>query len=125
MLLATGVLSTVLMIDLSFGISVKLYAGFLLFLSFLLLSPYLMPLYDLLIRRESVRLPEENPSSPFLLPGYIKVSLKTFVIGMLFLEALYPFLLNGNFNDDLAPRPPLHGAYEDRKSTRLNSSHQI
>ena len=112
LVLATSVLLPVVMINFSFGISVKLYASFLLFLSVLLLSPFITPLYGFLLQQKRVVLPADIWTIPFPLPIYLKTALKTFIIGLLFLEALYPFLQSGNFNDDLAPRPSIHGAYE-------------
>src|SRR3569832_2039929 len=41
--------------------------------------------------------------------------LKCLVIGLIALEALYPFEASGNFNGDKAKRPYLHGAYEVRR----------
>ena len=38
--------------------------------------------------------------------------LKAILIVGICLESLYPFIKTGNFNDDLAPRPSYHGAYQ-------------
>jgi hypothetical protein len=42
---------------------------------------------------------------------FLRSFLKWFVIGLILLEAFYPFLRVMVFNRDLAPRPYLHGAY--------------
>ncbi len=111
LLLATAVLLPVVMLNISFDISVKLFSMFLLFLSILLLSPFFKPLYAFAIQQKKAFLTQECWLLPFEIPVFIRVALKSFVIGLLLLEGLYPYLLSGNFNDDRALRPALHGAY--------------
>lgn len=42
----------------------------------------------------------------------VRVSIITFIIGIILIESLYPHVRSRNFNDDKAERPYLHGAYE-------------
>jgi hypothetical protein len=102
----------VLLINLSFDISVKLFSMFLLFLSVTLIAPQLRRLYSFLILRDINTLKREAETFPVFYHVLLRVSLKTFIIGLMFLEALYPAFSSRNMNDDLAKRPYLHGAYE-------------
>jgi len=110
--LAVMVLSHVLLINLGFDISVKLFSAFLLFIALLLLSPQLNRLYSFFVLHNLDTLKREVETFSVMYHGFVRVSLKTFIIGMLFLEALYPALKSGQLNDDSVPRPFLHGAYE-------------
>ena len=112
LVLATGVLLQVFMINVGFEITVKWFSGFLLGLSLLLLSPYFQPIFVFLIRQGKTSLPGYVWQFPIKMPVFIYATLKTFVVGLLFLEGTYPYLKYNNFNDDQAPRPVLHGAYE-------------
>lgn len=112
LLLAVPVLMHVLIINLGFDISVKLYSAFLLFLSLLLLSPQLGRLYSFIVRHDIATLKREDHTFAIFNHVFIRVSLRTFVVGLIFLEALYPALRSGIVNDDTAERPYLHGAYE-------------
>ena len=44
---------------------------------------------------------------------------------MIFIEVLYPFIQKTNFNDDLAKRPYLHGAYEVKHLLQGNDTLEI
>ncbi|UKN00957.1 hypothetical protein K6119_14575 [Paracrocinitomix mangrovi] len=109
LLISVGILTHVLLINLGFDISVKLYSFLLLFISLLALSPQLKPLYCLLIKRENVALAEEERLS---IKSPIRKSLKFLVIGMILIEAIKFPLTTGYFSDDNLPRHELHGAYE-------------
>ncbi len=112
LLLAAGLLLQVVAVNFSFDISVKLFSLFLLFLSGLLLQPYLGQLYRFFILRQPASLsPEPHLFTWSKNPG-AKALLKVLVVGVILLEAFYPILKSGNFNDDSATRPYLHGAYE-------------
>lgn len=110
--LTAGVLVQVVMINFSFGITVKLFSTFLLLLTVLLLSPVSGRLYSFFVGQKNVALPVGLWDLPFLKPVFMKAAVKSFVVGILLLEALYPYLKYRNFNDDLAPRPEMHGAYK-------------
>jgi len=106
------VLINIVAINFSFDISVKLYSIFLLLITVVLLFPQLQYLFEFLVIQKNASLKAE--SETVALPIWFKVSLKIFIIGLIFLEALYPYLRSGDFNDDNAKRPYLHGAYEVR-----------
>ncbi len=110
LLLIVPVLMNIVAINFFFDISVKIYSLFLLSLALFLLSPFLKKLYDFFINEKTVSLKTSDSFNAQKL--FIRTSLKTFVIGLIFVEALFPYLSNWNFNDDNIPRPYLHGAYE-------------
>jgi len=97
LLIASGVLLNVFAINLSFDISVKLFSFLLLALSVFLLYPYLIQ------KDKSLKNTIDwKPKGKWFLP---------LVIAALIVESFGPFVARGSFNDDLAPRPYLHGAY--------------
>lgn len=108
-LIATGVMTHVLALNLSFDISVKLYSAFLLLLCLFVLTPDAPRLWAFFFR-------QQPPPAPFRSPVFrgkgVYLLAKALAIGLILADALYPYLSSGNFNDDRAPRPPLHGAYE-------------
>jgi uncharacterized membrane protein YhaH (DUF805 family) len=106
-LLALGVLLNVAALNLGFDISVKLYSLFLLLLSLVAAGPALCLLYRALLRRQAM--PPAPPGPRF---GPWQPVLKAALIGLLLLETAGPFVQTGHYNDDTAPRPLLHGAYQ-------------
>ena len=104
LLMALPVLLHVVAINFSFDISVKLYSCFLLFLDIYLLTPYLR---NFLNRKKEIALKTTKPS-----PLFLKTFLMTMAICLVVFESLSPYLKSGNFNDDRARRPYLHGAYQ-------------
>lgn len=110
-LIAAGVMINVLMINIGFDISVKLYSAFLLLLCILLVAPHRKRLLQFF----SGKATNENRPQPFYRDEKWKrvyVPLKIAVIALLLLDSCFYNLQTGNFNDDKFPRPPLHGAYE-------------
>lgn len=111
-LVALFVMLNVLMINLGFNISVKLYAAFLLLLCMILLAPEAKKLAGFFFSGKMVSLEKHYPLPA---PGKIKLTLrvvKLLVILAIIIDPLSLYFRTGNFNDDLAARPPLHGAYE-------------
>ena len=111
LLLATASLSQIVAINFSFDISVKLFSLFLLFLSLYLLNPFYNRLYHFFFTRSSIQAMEWEASSLNKHP-FLSVFFKCLITGLIFFEALYPYFRKSNFNDDVAKRPYLHGAYE-------------
>ena len=112
LLIAIGILGNVVAINFGFDISVKIYSIFLLLLALLLLSPQFKRLFQFLVLQQNVRLKVPSETMPVFFNKSIRLTAKTFVIGMILLETLYPYIASGNFNDDNFSRPYLHGAYE-------------
>lgn len=111
-IISVGVLINIVMINFGFDITVKVYSLFLLFLSLILLSPNLKPLYKFFISREKT----EQVDSGFVIDskksllGYTIV--KTLVLGLFLVESCGIYFAANNLNDDTGPRPPLYGAYD-------------
>ncbi|MCB9232608.1 MAG: hypothetical protein H6581_13135 [Bacteroidia bacterium] len=109
-LLALAVMGNVVAINFAYDINVKLHSSFLFLLGLILIWPFLKPL-----ARFFAGNPAQMTLAPRLsLPGpnWVYPLAKGVVIVLLLLEGLIPYLKTGNFNDDLAERPLLHGAYE-------------
>ena len=111
-IIAMFVLSNVLMINLGFDISVKLYGGFLLFLSLLIISPNIKSLYNYFIKNNDVKTQRWQYVIDSNRKVVVHLVAKYVVIGIILFESLFVYFQTNNFNDDLNPRPFLHGAYE-------------
>ncbi len=112
LLLSAAIMINVVAINIGFDISVKLYSLFLLFLSAYLLTPYFARLYQLLTLRK-IDFVYTSPDTTGLFKNSFAIHfIKWLVAGLIFLEALYPFIVSKNFNGDLAKKPFLHGAYQ-------------
>ena len=109
LIIATGVFLNVFAINLSFDISVKLLSFILLMMSIYLVYPYLF-----------------NSKNNDVDARYFSIKPKwvtAVLIGFIFMESIGPYFLRGNFNDDHASRPLMHGAYTvtDQNFTEGNS----
>ena len=102
----------VVAINFGFDISVKLYSLFLLYLTFYLLTPYYGRLYQLFLQRKTGTVIPFSGTTGLSRNSFLPGFLKWLAAGLICLEAFYPFIKAKNFNDDLAGRPYLHGAYE-------------
>jgi hypothetical protein len=107
----SGVLLNVIFINFGFDISVKLYSLFLLLICFLLLAPNLEKIIQFFISNKPVPL-SRLKGSDLINSKSIRVRIKIIIIFFIFLETLFPYLQQHNFNDDNISRNPLHGAYE-------------
>lgn len=109
LLMAVGAFVNIVIINFSFDISVKLFSCFLLLLVFFILAPFLKTLYDFFISHKKVHLKQETYPLSFF-PGW-RNGIKTFVVGLMLLQVLYPYLASGNTDDDTSKKIFLHGAY--------------
>lgn len=105
------VLINVLMINLGFNVSVKLYSFFLVTLCIVLLIPESKKLFGFFFLRKPASLENEQPVYSKR-TSRVLIILKIIVIAAIILDPLSLYIRTKNFNDDLDPRPPLHGAYE-------------
>jgi hypothetical protein len=111
-LLGTAVMGNVVVINLSFDISVKIYASLLLLLCLLLLTPDLGRIWALL-RGQAL------PARSLWVPAFATrgrrmayAGAKSLVVCALLFDSVGQNFETSNFNDDRALRPPFHGAYE-------------
>lgn len=111
-IIATAVMINVVMLNFGFDITVKLYSLFLLFICFILLSPHLKSIWNLFIKSKQGALVIEGyqPITKSQLRFYT-IS-KTIAIGLIAYESCGFYFATNNLNDDLSPRPELHGAYD-------------
>lgn len=113
------ILLNVLIINFGFDISVKLYSLFLLSLVIILLAPNIIALANFL-KGEASQLVAPQRTFYFFYKPFVKGALKSFLIGLILLDMTYYSIQSGSFNDDLAERPPMHGAYHVNESNELN-----
>lgn len=111
-ILATGIMCHVALINFGFDISVKVYTCFLLYLCLLLAFPAIRALFRFFVLKQALEPEPDTTGTDSPSKKAIRLVLKGLVISCLFWEALYVHVISGNYNDDLATRPYLHGAYE-------------
>ncbi len=114
-LIAMMVLFNVVMINFGFDISVKIYSIFLFLLSFLLAIPHLRSLQHFFFSRPQPIIVDQNQydSKPHSKSQLLLYAIgKPLIIGLIALEALFPYFRTQNFNDDLSEKPYLNGAYK-------------
>lgn len=112
-LTAFAVLVNVVMINVSFDISVKILSSFLLLLSVVIILPDIPNLYRFFfLQKETIKLQRWTPSFTTSKKIWTYRITKTSIIFLLLLDVLLPYFKAQNFNDDLVERPFLHGAYE-------------
>lgn len=110
LLISVGILVNILLINLGFDISVKFFSLILLSMAVFALKDEWFPLYRFLILKQKAQL-EETRLETKALPLWF--FLRTAFIGFSVVTILIPYVNNGNYNDDLAKRPFLHGAFEN------------
>jgi hypothetical protein len=114
-LLAFVIATNILLINISFDISVKLFTLFLLMVVFFNLYPFLKTIYAFVIQKKAVQLPSPDTIK---INKWMHTCLCSGIIGLI----LVPYISTGNFNDDNAVRPILHGAYQVEHFTVNNDS---
>ncbi len=107
-----GILVQILMINISFDITVKGLSGFLLLLSAILIAPFAKKLWCFFIEKKTVQLDiiEKNPFQK--LPFWLYLTLKYTAIAFIFIEALIPYIVAQTYNGDGFPRSPYSKAYQ-------------
>lgn len=117
-LLALGIMTNVVIVNFSFDISVKVFSSFLLLMSLLVLAPDIPDMLrfffgDRQSFRKGWRHDWSGKQGMKLYPGA-----KALIVAFLLFDVLTPYVRSSNFNDDAAPRPFLHGAYEVQEFVR-------
>ena len=108
-LIAFMVMLNVLMINFGFDISVKVFSLFLTILALFIIS------YDY-ARFKAFILNSSFTSKKLFKPFKYSLHLSLVVLFAISFNGAYPFIKTNNYNDDNAPRPKFHGAYEVKKS---------
>lgn len=112
--IAFAVLLNVLMLNVGFGITVKLFSSFLLLLSLMLIFPYLRQFVHFFMGKEVRLQPEPIPALKNERFNRFYPLLKGLVIGLILFESLGMYFEGSYFNGDQQPKPFMHGAYEVR-----------
>lgn len=114
--LALIVSINILLINISFDISVKLFTSFLLMVVLFNLYAVLKTTYAFFIQHKAVQLSASEHGIP--VNKRVHAGLCVVIIGLV----LTPTISSRNFNDDNAQRPLLHGAYQIEHFTINNDS---
>jgi uncharacterized membrane protein YphA (DoxX/SURF4 family) len=105
------VLVNVWVINLSFDISVKMYSSFLLLITGYLIAPYIKTLTGFFQGKTTTL-----DSTPFIWKPFTDEKMNQFlkitIITLFTVETFWQYIETGNFNDDKAQRPYLHGVYQ-------------
>lgn len=110
-LIAALVLVNVLMLNISFGITVLIQTCFFLLLTCILIYPHFNRLVAFFIKNQTAIPQHRKTEAPFTFyKRYLPIT-KTIVIGLILLESLYPYLKTGYFNGKNIPKPKMFGAY--------------
>ncbi|MBB6371500.1 hypothetical protein [Chryseobacterium shigense] len=112
LLVSIGILINILFINLGFDISVKSFSLILLLMAVFALKDEWLQLYRFLVLKQKIQLEEETEPGTKVLPLWI--SFKTAFVGLSLAAILFPYVNDGNYNDDLVKRPFLHGAFKNR-----------
>ncbi|MFZ5554409.1 MAG: hypothetical protein ACOZCO_14920 [Bacteroidota bacterium] len=115
-LFSFAVMLNVVMINFSFDISVKIFSSFLLLLSVIIISPHIKRLYFFVVQEKVINITMYSPVFSSLVQRRTYLTIKLFVLAIIFYNALAIYFISGNFNDDLAKRPLFHGAYDVKEN---------
>lgn len=110
LLVSIGVLINIILINFGFDISVKTFSIFLLLATLFSVYPNLKKLISFFVFQKNEKLIPTKQS--IIINPFLKIWMKTIIVGLLFLQVLFPYFESQNFNDDLQSRPFLHGAYQ-------------
>ncbi|SHG34548.1 hypothetical protein [Chryseobacterium sp. OV279] len=111
LLVSIGVLINIFLINIGFDISVKFFSLILLFMAVFALKDDWIPLYRFLILKQEVKPGEKKEITPKF--KSVWVFFKTAFLGLSMVVILFPFINSGDFDDDTADRPLLHGAFKN------------
>lgn len=113
-LLAMGIMINVFVVNVTFDISVKVFSSFLLLVSILVLAPDIPNLLRFFFGNRQGCSKGWAQVRPGRQHRKLYSGIKALVVATLLFDVLTPYVRSGNFNDDRAPRPYLHGAYQVR-----------
>ncbi|MFT4522763.1 MAG: hypothetical protein ACI8ZN_001713 [Bacteroidia bacterium] len=105
-LLAVAIMSSIVLINVGFGISVKVFSMFLLLCACFVLLPYAIWMYRLVLNNQRFVL------DLFFQRTILRSIAKALLLIVMLLDVTWIYVDSGNYNDDAFPRSELHGAYE-------------
>jgi hypothetical protein len=106
-----AIMANVVVVNFSFDVSVKIYSVFLLLLSITIAFSFLKKIGLYFILNKPIKPEFRKPNTNSILIKRSMLALKSIIIIVCVFEALYVHIATNNYNDDLAIRPLLHGAY--------------
>lgn len=121
-LITLAIMVNVLLLNVCFDISVKLYSMFLIFLSLLLIVPFAKNLYHFFVLQQPTQLSDKENLQLIVKGKNILPYLKWLVVFVLLIDSLAMYFKENNFNDDKVARPFLHGAYNVINFVRNNDT---
>jgi hypothetical protein len=104
---ATAVTINILLINIGFDISVKLFTLFLLMVLFFNLYPSFKTIYAFFIQHKPVQLSTASLAATHV-NKWVHTGICAGIVGFI----VFPSISTGALNDDKVERPPLHGAYQ-------------
>ncbi|WP_312297178.1 hypothetical protein [Chryseobacterium sp.] len=110
LLFSLGIFLNILGINLGFDISVKLFSLMLLSMTVFALKDDWKTLYEFFILKKDMPrkgIVKDNLNKPFM------AWFKTAFLGLSLVIIIFPYMSSGNYNDDIAKRPFLHGAFRN------------
>jgi hypothetical protein len=110
--ISTFILINVAAINFAYDISVKLLSCFLLLLSLFLLSLHGKRILQFFAGKPTGPQTNYSPAIRTDNMRWVYRPLKTLLIAIILLESLWIYISTRHFNDDMIPRPLLHGAYQ-------------
>ncbi len=111
-LFAMGILLNVVMVNFSYDINVKILSLFLFLVSLLIAIPDRKRLYTFFLAGKPSPGGIREPQYISTRMRLIYQTVKFLTIGYILWSTGYQYLQSRNFNDDVAPRPKFHGAYD-------------
>ncbi|OYU96970.1 MAG: hypothetical protein CFE21_01390 [Bacteroidetes bacterium B1(2017)] len=110
----------IVILNISFDISVKLFSSTLVTLNLVLVWPQLKSMLAISLGKKVEALP--SVKTEIFHSNFWHYFLKATFIGLGILEIIYPNYKSNTFNDDKVERPFLHGAYEIVEVYLINDS---
>ena len=114
LILTAGIFINVLMVNISFDISVKLFAFSLLAMTIVLLAGYPNQWRYLFQLPVKPTIAKQKIETPIMRWG------RALILSLMLVEVVSPAVLAENLNDDTLERPTYHGAYAIRNHPTLN-----
>ncbi|PQA94496.1 hypothetical protein B0A69_08500 [Chryseobacterium shigense] len=111
LLVSIGILINIFLINIGFDISVKLFSLILFFMAVFALKDDWKPVFRFLILKKEPKFEDRREAESKFHPVWI--FFKTAFVGLSMAVILFPLMNSGNFNDDKADRPFLHGAFKN------------
>ncbi|MFT7155533.1 MAG: hypothetical protein ACI8Q1_000534 [Parvicella sp.] len=110
-MLSVAIFTQVLLINIGFDVTMKVFSAMLLLMSLYMLAPYLKMLSRIFFTTYSTAIVIPSFQSSLTWGGYKKY-IKVFIILLIITEGNFKAFSTGNFNDDLQERPYANGAFE-------------